>query len=151
ERSPDLLRDVARLHLVSECGDRLRWRADPCQAGVADGSSEVGVLGQEAVTRVDAVGASTLRDRDDLLDREVRVGGSGAVQRVCLVGEPDELRVAVRLGVNGDARNAGVLACANDTNGDLTTICDQYLGQRSTGLVLAHGRRLLGFGCECTA
>ena len=51
-RFHELLGGDLGAHLV----DGLRRRADPDQAGVDDGAGEVGVLGEEAVARVDRVG-----------------------------------------------------------------------------------------------
>jgi hypothetical protein len=55
-------------HLVAEVADRLRRGADPGQSGVDDRLREVGVLGQESVTRVHRVGAGTGRDVENLVD-----------------------------------------------------------------------------------
>ena len=130
EGSADLLRDVARLHLVAEVLDRLRGRADPHQAGVDHRLREVAVLGEEAVAGVHRVGAGLLRDRDDLADVEVGVARCRAVERVRLVGEPHEERVPVRLGVDGDTADAGVPAGADHPDGDLPAVGDQDLLQR---------------------
>ena len=66
---------------------------------------------------------------DDLLDVEVGVGRGGAVERVGLVGEPDEDGVAVGLGVHRDAADAGVLAGTDHADRDLATVGDQHLLQ----------------------
>ena len=129
ERGVGLLRDVLGLGLVAEALDRGGRRADPDQPGVDDGLGEVGVLGEEAVAGVHAVGAGALGDREDLLDRQVGVAGRGAVERVGLVGEAYEQRIAVGLGVDRDAADAGVLAGADHAHGDLSAVGDQDLGQ----------------------
>ena len=97
------------------------------------GLGEVGVLGEEAVARVHRVGAGLLGDRDDLGDVEVGVGRRRAAQRVRLVGEPDEQRVAVGLGVDRDAADPGVLAGPDHADRDLTAVGDQDLLQRGSG------------------
>ena len=139
QRCADLLRDVAGLHLVAEGVDRVRWRPDPRQAGVDDRPGEVGVLGEEAVARVHGVGARLLRDRDDLADVEVGVARGRTAQRVGLIGQPHEQRVAVRVGVDRDAADPGVLAGPDHADRDLTAVGDQDLLQRGG---IGHQRRL---------
>ena len=112
-----------------------RRRADPDQAGVDHGLGEVGVLGEEAVAGVHRVGAGLLGDVDDLLDVEVGVGRGRAAERVRLVGEPHEERVAVGLGVHRHAADAGVLAGADHAHRDLAAVGDEDLLQR---LALRH-------------
>jgi hypothetical protein len=138
---PDLLGDVAGLHLVAEVLDGLRSGTDPDQPGVQDGLGEVGVLGEEAVAGMDAVGAGLGGDRDDLLDREVRVAGRRALQRVGLVGQADEKGVPIGLGVDGDAADAGVLAGPDDAHGDLAAVGDQDLLKGRAHVLLSSCRQ----------
>ena len=139
QRGADLLGDVAGLDLVAEVLDRLRRRPDPGQPGVDDRPGELGVLGEEAVARVHGVGACLLGDRDDLADVEVGVARCRTTQRVRLVGQPDEQRVPVGVGVDGDAADPGVLAGPDHADRDLTAVGDQDLLQRGG---LRHPRRL---------
>ncbi len=139
ERRVGPLGDVLGLGLVAQRLDRRGRRADPGQPGVDDGLGELGVLGQEAVAGVHRVGAGLLGDRDDLGDVEVGVRRGRAAQRVRLVGDPHEQRVAVGVGVHRDAADPGVLAGPDDADGDLSTVGDQDLLQRSG---LRHQRRL---------
>ena len=129
ERGVGLLGDLLGLGLVAEALDRRRRGADPDQSGVDDGLGEAGVLGEEAVAGVHAVGAGALGDREDLLDREVGVAGRGALERVGLVGEAYEHRIAIGLCVDRDAADAGVLARTDHAYGDLSAVGDQDLGQ----------------------
>ena len=69
-----------------------------------------GVLGQEAVAGVHGLGAGLLADLDDLLDVQVALGGRAAAEEVGLVGALDVQRVAVGLGVDGDRRDAHLVA-----------------------------------------
>ena len=143
QRGADLLGDVAGLDLVAEVLDRRGRRADPDQAGVDDGLGEVGVLGEEAVAGVHRVGAGLLGDRDDLVDVEVGVGRGRAAERVGLVGQPDEQRVAVGVGVDRHAADPGVLAGADHADRDLAAVGDQDLLQRLGRLALRHLALLL--------
>ena len=128
QRGADLLRDVPGLDLVAEGVDRGRRRADPDQPGVEHGLGELGVLGQEAVARVHRVRAGAGRDVEDLGDVQVGVRRGRAVQRVRLVGEPDEQRVAVRVGVHGHTGQAVVGGGTDHPDGDLAPVGDQDLG-----------------------
>jgi hypothetical protein len=121
------LRDVARLHLVAERVDRGRRRPDPGEARVDDGLGEGRVLGEEAVAGVHGVGAGARGDVEQLVDDEVGVARGAAVQRVGLVGDPDVQGVAVLVGVDGDAADAGIGAGPGDPDGDLAAVGDQHL------------------------
>ena len=143
ERCADLLGDVPGLDLVAECVDGRRWWSDPDQSGVDHGLREAGVLGEEAVAGVDGVGAGLLGDGDDLGDVEIGVRRGRSAEAVCLVGEPDEERVAVGFGVHRDAADAGVLAGTDHAHGDLAAVRDQDLLQ---GLHVRQGVLLAGYG-----
>jgi hypothetical protein len=120
------LRDVARADLVAKGLDGRGARADPRQAGVDDRLSELRVLREESVAGVHGLGLSALRDIDDLGDVEVCLSRCGAPQRERVVGEPDVGRVAVRIRVDGDGAQPGILARTNDANCDLSTVGDEH-------------------------
>ncbi len=128
QRRPDLLGDVARRDLVAERLDGLRARADPDQAGADHRPRELGVLGEEPVAGVDGIGARAAGDRKDLLDRQVRVGAGGAVERVRLVGKPRVQCVPILLGVHRDRQLAGIPRGTDHTDGDLAAVRDEHLG-----------------------
>jgi hypothetical protein len=132
QRCAHLHGDVAGLHLVAEGDDRLGGGADPGEPGVENRLGEVGVLGQEAVARVDGVGTGLLRGVEDLLDHEVGVAGGGAAQGERLVGLPNVQSVPVGLGVDGHAREALVLAGTCHAHRDLSAVGDQDLLHRCT-------------------
>ena len=143
ERCVGAVGDVLGLGLVAQRLDGGRRGTDPDQPGVDDGLGEVGVLGEEAVAGVDRVGTGLLGDRDDLGDVEVRLRRGRAAEGVRLVGEPDEEGVAVRVGVDRDGADAGVLAGADDADGDLAAVGDEDLLQAHAELL---GRRHGGRG-----
>jgi hypothetical protein len=132
ERRTGLHRDVPGLHLVAEGDDRLGRGADPGQPGVDDRAGEVGVLGEEAVAGVHRVGAGLPRGVDDLVDDQVRVTRRAAAERERLVGRAHVQRVAVGVGVDRHAGQAGVLAGAGHAHRDLTAVGDQDLLHRCT-------------------
>ena len=121
------LRDVARRDLVAEGADRLGRRADPGEPGVDDGLGEVGVLRQEPVAGVHGVGTGLAGDVEQLVDDEVGLGRARAAEGVGLVGGLHVQRVAVGVGVDSDARDAGVAARPGDADGDLATVGDEDL------------------------
>ena len=77
---------------------------------LGDGPGEVGVLGEEAVAGVHAVGAAALDGVEDRLGVEVALGRGLPAERVRLVGEAHVQRVAVELGVHGDGGDAELAA-----------------------------------------
>ncbi len=64
-------RDRLGLGLAAHAAHGLRARADEGDAGRAHGFGKVGVLGEKAVARMDAVGAGLLRRGDDLVDAQI--------------------------------------------------------------------------------
>jgi hypothetical protein len=125
--------DVPGGDLVPQVADGLRGGADPGEVGVDDGLGEVGVLAEEAVPGVDGVGAGALRDVEQLVDREIGVGGGGAAEGERLVGQAHEGGVPVGVGVDGDAPQSGVAAGPDDADGDLPTVRDENLAQARHG------------------
>ena len=125
--------DAAR-HLVAHDLDGLGRRADEGHAPLGDGPGEVGVLGEEAVAGVHAVGARLLDDLEDPLGVEVALGRGLAAEGVGLVGQADVQRVAVELGVHGHRGDAQLLAGADDPDGDLAPVGDEDLGEHAIWL-----------------
>ena len=62
-----------------------------------DRPSEVGVLGEEAVAGMHAVGATRADRGEDRLGVEVRLGSRLSAERVSLVGQPHVHRVTVEV------------------------------------------------------
>jgi hypothetical protein len=91
---------------------------------------EGGVLGQEAVAGVDRLGAGALDRVEQLLDRQVALAPPARAEQVGLVGALDVQRVAVELGVDGDRRDAELLAGADDPHRDLAAVGDQRSSRR---------------------
>ena len=120
--------------LVAHLVDRRRRRADERHAHVGDRAGEVGVLGEEAVAGVDAVGAAVADRVEDGVGVEVALGRGLPAERERLVGEPDVQRVAIELGVDRDGLDAELASGADDAHGDLAAVGDQDLLQH---------------GCQC--
>ena len=92
-----LLGRDARADLVAHHLDRLGWRADEGHAAVGDGPGEVGVLGEEPVSGMDAVGAALLDGGEDGLGVQVALGRRLSAQRIRLVGHADVQGFAVEV------------------------------------------------------
>src|SRR5579883_487700 len=126
-RDPERLRRLPDLELVPELRDRRRWRPDPGEARVLDEAREACVLGEEAVARVDGVGAGPPGGLDELLAVEVALERLARAYVDRLVGEPDVERVAVRVREDGDRLDPHLAAGADDAHGDLGSVGDQDL------------------------
>ena len=100
-------------------------RADERQAGIAAGTREGRVLGQEPVAGMHRIGARSARDVEDRLDVEIAAGGLVRPEvegLMCLAHVP---RGAVAVGIDGDGRQPHFAARANDPDGDLAAVGDE--------------------------
>ncbi|GAB3648644.1 hypothetical protein GCM10028833_14950 [Glycomyces tarimensis] len=113
--------------LVAEVANRLRGRTDPGDPGVDDGLREFGVLREEAVARVDGVGLAALGDADELVDTQIGVGGTQAVEGEGLVRQERVWSVAIAVGVDGDGLEARITAGPDDSHRYFAAVGDQYL------------------------
>mmetsp|Transcript_15980 Transcript_15980/g.37868 ORF Transcript_15980/g.37868 Transcript_15980/m.37868 type:complete len:306 (-) Transcript_15980:82-999(-) len=123
--------ELARLGLVSEAVDHLGGRPDEDDARLLAELHEAGVLGEEAVARVDRVDALLLRQLDDLLRRQVcsdRALAGANLER--LVGLVAVQAAQVFLGIDGDGLDVHLRRGAADTDRDLATVCRENLPDR---------------------
>ena len=102
-------------------------RADEREAALLDALGEVGVLGQEAVARVDGDRVGDLGRADDRGHVEVAVARRRRADADGLVGEQHVLQVAVGRRVHGDGLDAEFAAGAEDAQRDLAAIGDDDL------------------------
>ncbi len=122
-----LLGGDATGHLVAHHHDGRRGRSDEGHTLGSDGLGEFGVLREEPVTGVHTVGTAALDDIEDLGGIEVRLRSGRTVEGVRLVGETDVEGVTVEIGIDGDRSHAHFLACPDDPDRDLATVCDENL------------------------
>ena len=120
--------------LVAHRGHGFGRRPDPGDAGLDHGARETRVLGQEAVARVQAVGAAGLCRHQDLPLVEVAFTSGAAAQRDRLVGLADEGLARVARGVDGNGADAHGVGRAEDAPRDLAAIRDQQCRDRSRHL-----------------
>ena len=125
------LHQLARLGLGAHRVDGRRGRADEDDSRLVAGAGEGGVLGQEAIARMDGLGAGLLADLDDLVDLQVALGGRRPTEQVGLVGALHVQRIPIELGVDGDGGDAHLFERPHDADGDLAPICDQNLGEHA--------------------
>ena len=95
-------RDLARTVLQAEVADLRRGRADEDDAGRGAGFGERGILAQEAVARMDRLGAGCSRRLDERLLVEVALRDAALPDRDRLVRLAHVRRIAVGLRVHGD-------------------------------------------------
>ena len=131
----------ARPALVAEQFQDFRPRTDEGDPSLRAGSGEVGVLGQEAVARMDRVAVRGSGAAHDILDVEI-CRHSASAERDGLVGDSQVESVRVVLGVDRDRMDAQIHRRAGDPYRDLAAVRYQET---------AHGlrrRAVFGFGAE---
>ena len=139
--TPGLLGGDAARHLVAHHLDGLGRRADEGHAPLGDGPGEVGVLGEEPVARVHAVGPRLVDHLEDPLGVEVALGGGLPAEREGLVGQAHVQRLPVELGVHRHRGDAHLLAGADDADGDLAPVGDEDLGEHGHMVTCVPGGR----------
>jgi hypothetical protein len=116
-----LLRRVLETHRA----DRVRLRPDPDQPGGDHGLGEFGVLGQEAVTRMDRLRAGRLRRRDDLLAHQVALARRRRPDMHRLVRLTHMQRLGVGVRIDRDGADAHGARGADDPASDFAAIGDE--------------------------
>ena len=96
---------------------------------LSQAAREGGVLGQEAVARMDGVGAGCVRGFEDAVDAEIALADGRRADAHRLVGEGDVRRVLVGVGIDRDGAIAHRLGRAHDAPGDLAAVGDQDLAE----------------------
>ena len=125
--TPAATRQPLGLELVAHRADRGGRRADEDDALGRQRLGEGGVLGEEAVARMDRLGAGRERRLDDPLDPQVALRGGRRPDRHRLVGHAHVQRLGIGLGVDRDRRDAQPPAGADHAAGDLAAVGDQDL------------------------
>ena len=133
DRQPGAPHRRARRRLVVESREHLRWRADEDQAVLLADLGEVGVLGEEAIARVDRLRAGDERGRDDRRDVQIGVARVRRADADRLVGGVDREAVRVGLAVHDDALDLELAARADDAERDLTPVRDEDLVEQERG------------------
>ncbi len=111
--------------LVTHGLDRADRRADEGDAFLGERICEDGVFRQEAVARMDGIGAGLADRLEDLLDDDIGLVGRGRADMNGLVGHLHMQRVTVGVRIDGDGLDAHLLGGLDDPAGDFATIGDQ--------------------------
>ena len=121
--------------LVAHRFDDVGRRADPTDACLGDGSGKGGVLRQEAIARMDSLGARPLGGGEDGLGVEIGIGQSDG-----LVGLLNERGVGVSIDEHGDAAHAHRSGGAEDSASDLAAVGDEHASDLRRGDGRTHSR-----------
>src|SRR5215217_1018213 len=92
-----------------------------------DRPRESSALRQEPVSRMHRLRAAPLRRIDQPLDVQITLRCRSRAHVIRLVRETGVQRLPVRVGVDGDARNAHLPKSPDDADGDLAAVGDQNL------------------------
>ena len=123
-----------RFDLVAHRPNRVRPWADEGHSGGGERFWELGILRQEAVSRMHRFSAGLGAGGDDPFDQQIALGDRRRPDRHRLVGDADVRRAGVRLGMDGDGLDPHRLGGADHPAGDFTAVGDENL--------VEHGRKL---------
>jgi hypothetical protein len=126
-------RDRARRGLVAHLGDDVAARADEGDAFSLAAVREGGVLGEEAVTRMDRVRAQRLGRGDHRVGAQVAVARSRRPDAEREVGVLHCHRITVGLGIDLRRLDAELAAGALDAHRDLAAVGDEHAPDRVGG------------------
>ncbi len=128
-------RDAARAGLVAKLAHGLGLGADEGDPGRIAGIDEIGVFRQQAVARMDRVGAGLLGDADDL--GNAQIGGDRPQPLADAIGlvrfEAVQAQL-VLLGKDGDGLFAHFIGGAHDADRDFATVRDEDLLEFGHGM-----------------
>ncbi len=118
--------------LQAHGADRRGRGADEDEARGLDRLDELGVLGEEAVARMDGFRPGGEGRLDQPLAAQVAVGRLRAADRHRLVGHGHMERLGIGIGMDGDGRHAQAPGGGRDADGDLAAVGDQDLAEHRT-------------------
>ena len=125
---------LLRADLVAHDLERALAGPDEDDAGVGAGAREGGVLGEEAVARVDRLRAGLARGGEDRLDVEVRLRAAAAgPMRTATSASRTCGRIGVGVAVDGDRADAEAPERPDDAARDLAAIGDEHGVERRLG------------------
>ncbi len=126
--------ELLGLDLVAHRRDRAgRW-ADEGDAFSLEGAREVGILRQEAVTRMHRVSAGIPDRREYPVHHQIAFGCRRRPDVHRLVGHPDVQRSSIGVRIDRHRRNAHVAGRANDAARDFAAVGDENLLKHATNL-----------------
>ncbi len=122
--------------LVTHQANGLGARADEDEAGFFDHFGEIGVLREEAVTRVDGNGTRDLGGGYDRRHIEVGFTAGRLADADGFVGQEHMFELPIGGGVNGHCLDPELFASAQDPQGNFTAVGDDYFVQHGWQLPL---------------
>ena len=122
-------RQLFRRDLVAHGRNRMRLGTDEGNAFVFATPGEGLVLTQEAVARVNGLGAGLFGGCDDLVGHQIRLARWRRADQHGLIGQAHVARVFVSFGVHGHGFDAHLLGGGDDAAGDLASVGDQDFGE----------------------
>ena len=127
--------------LVAHDPDVIRSRSDEGYVVILKHLHEVGVLGQETVSRMDRVGLGDVAGRNDCGNGQVAHCRLRRAYADRLVRHSDMHGIVVRGGVNRDARDAELLAGPDDPQCNFAPVGNEDLGNHLRGSLLDDHQR----------
>jgi len=129
DRDAGVARLAAGAGLLAHLLHRGGRRTDEDDARVRAGAGKGGVLGEEAVPGMDGVRPRLLRGGDHVVDDEIALPGRGRAHPDGLVAAAHVQSGPVGVAIDGDGRDAHLLAGAGDADRDLAAVGDQDLAE----------------------
>ena len=126
-RHPSCHSRFTRRHLVAQPGHHLGRGPDEGNARRGAGTRQLGVLGQEAITRMNGIGAGLLGHPDDLGDVEVGLQRLLSLpHQVALVGLGPMQRKTVLVRIDADGAQPQLGGGTHHADGDLGAVGHQH-------------------------
>ncbi len=144
-RHAGLDRDAPGAGLVAERAHGVGARPDEGDAGGLAGIDEIGVLAEQAIARMDGVGAGFLRDADDLGDRQIsRDRPQPLADAVSLVRLEAVQAQLVLLGIDRHRLLAQLVRRPHHADRNLATVRNQDLAEHQKTFRKRGARRAAG-------
>jgi hypothetical protein len=127
--------------LVAHDADVIGGRSDEGDAVGIQDVGELGVLGEKAVARMHRVRTGDLAGSDDLVDVEIAVARGRRPDANALVCKAHMHGVLIGSGMHRDSLDTELLAGAQHPERDLTTVCNENLGEHRLAHLFYHDHR----------
>src|SRR5579883_1503857 len=102
--------------------DHIRFGADEDETGSVADIRELGILRQEAISRMDRLCIRKMRRTYDARNIKVTLSTGSGADTDRFIGKTNVKRMAVSFGINGDGLHAHFATRTNNTKGDLAAI-----------------------------
>ena len=120
-----IARELLGFDLVTHRSDGIGGRANEGDAGVLAGQRKALALGQEAIARVDRIGAGVLGRLNDLVRQQIGLRSGRRAEMNRLVRQLDMRAARIGIRIDRDRGDAHLLGRTHDPASDLAAIGDQ--------------------------